>query len=635
MRFLKLNIVLLLILPLTGYAQISNDSLNFLTSNFNDRVINSNLQKQLNTTNLNSSISYFHNSSNYFLGISEHYLSTVIKSGTKNIRDEQNLSLLGEYLISQKLKIGLLTQNNIYSDNRKIALNEATLFTSSVFTKYSPLKNLKIIPFGGYSINKQVGEDDRGFLYGAEAVLQKTKYNNFQIESVLKLHNEDISPRKNTLRFLGIRIANKFEDMFSNNISANFSEVRKDFYFSADSLLQKSFNITHNIQSRIERNYLIEDKLRYASKESNFSLGLAGRIYWRDIDRNTRYILTDYINPSSFDSGIQEFKLNFSGNLGYKVKRFNSILKFEYSEREEQHSAKKIEGANNIFYEDRQALELKKNNQSSLATVSAALAYKFSRKDNLALSILQRKLIYDTPSAENFDDRDELLTIFRIYYSRFFNPTFNFFINLEGSINHIVYIFAERSSNNNIRRVLKLTSGGTYKTGYLSSTNSAEVSANYTVFDFEDLIPNVKSFAFRQFVVRDSTNLKLIRNISVGLNAYIKLSEQGDFNWTDFSSKPQRFLAEYFAIPKFILFRNKLIISLGMRFFSLTSYKYNSNNIKYKDSNYRSIGPLVEFSYNLGLKLNINFNGWYEFINTETNVKKEVANMNLKLNWNI
>ena len=123
------------------------------------------------------------------------------------------------------------------------------------------------------------------------------------------------------------------------------------------------------------------------------------------------------------------------------------------------------------------------------------------------------------------------------------------FVNLEGNLNKIVYVFKERSANNNTRRVLKFSSGGDIRLSYLTSRNVAEVSANYTVFEFEDLNPNLNSFSFRQLVLSDSTQIKLFRTTSFNFLGYIKLSEQGDFNWQGFANKPVRDLEEYYAEP--------------------------------------------------------------------------------------
>jgi hypothetical protein len=409
--------------------------------------------------------------------------------------------------------------------------------------------------------------------------------------------------------------------------------MRKDFYFDADSLVNEEYNVEQNIQSRIETRYFFEDKLTFNPVRSNLAFLVNGRLAWRDIDRNTRYVPTDNITVSTFDTKITEFRLDLNGTTSYTEGIFRGLLDLIYSEREEKHNAKYIEGASDIIYNERQEQEARKNNTSRLAILTATGSFDLSESDNLTFSLFHRKLKYDTPSDENYDDRDELLSILRLYYVKGITPFFKLFFNLEGSFNKTVYIFSERSSNNNTRRVIKFSGGGDYKIGILRTLNEAIVSANYTVYDFEDINPNLSSFSFRQLYIKDSTQVQLGKNISIDLEAYVKLSEQGDFNWTDFSGKPFRYLEEIFLEPKLVYRFNKVKLASGVRFFSLKTYKYDQNNVKTLDTKYTSTAPLAEITYIVDSYLMLRCTGWLEYINNESDQKRELTNLFINLNW--
>lgn len=571
---------------------------------------------------------------NLFIGLSEQFLSTVIRSTAKNIKDEQYLSLIAEYKLNPIISAGFLLNSNNYIDDRKLELNQSSVFNSSFYAKLYPLQSLFLTAHGGLSKNKQVGITDEGYIYGAAANLTKLKLEEFLINSTLKFQNEDILPRKNTNRYFDIDLKNNFENKLFNAIGAQYSEVRKDFYFDADSTISETYDIEKNIQSRTESRYYIEDRVTFTPTTSGFALVVGGKLGWRDIDRNTRYIPTENITTSTFDTKITEFRLDLNSTASYRVGMFNGLLRLLYSEREEKHVAKYIDGASEIIYERRQEIEAQKNNKSQLTTFTATGSFALSEKDNFTFSIFHRKLKYDTPSDQNYDDRDELLTILRLYYLRTLTPFFNLFFNLEGSINKMVYIYAERSSNNNVYRVLKFSSGGEYKTKLLTSKNEAIVSANYTVYDFEDINPNFRSFSFRQLAFKDSTSFRMGRNVSLDFSGYAKFSEQGDFNWTDFAGKPFRILEEIFLQPKLVYNYNGLKFGAGIRFFSLITFRFDDDNIKFLDTKYTSIGPLSEISYLASEYLRVRCYGWYEFINNEANKKREMANLFIQLNWN-
>jgi hypothetical protein len=464
--------------------------------------------------------------------------------------------------------------------------------------------------------------------------LDRYSLSEFQVSSTIKIQNEDIAPRKNSHQLASIVVNNNIDNNLTNLVTARYSNSRKDFYFDADSATASSFSISKNIQSRIENKYFIEERIFNSRFTSDVFFDLTARVSARDINRETKFKNLNNLGISSYDSKIKEFRLDFAGTTEYRTNTFFGKFRIDYSERDENHSAKDLNGINPILFGQRSELEKKKNNTSQYTTISTYGNFFLTQKDNITFSLLHRKLVYDTPSAENFDDRDEILSIGRISYLRSINHLFNFFVNLEGSYNHIVYIFAERSSNNNIRRIIKLNSGGEFKSTNVYSTNTFEVSANYTSYDFEDINPNSKSFSFRQFSAKDSTSINLIGNLYSDFNGYVKLSEQGDFNWNDFSNNPDRYLAEYYLEPILNIRKNNLKFGMGVRYYSLQTFSYSENGIKFLTDEYTSIGPITNFQL-VTKNININFYGWYEFINNQKNVKRELANLSLSVNWKL
>jgi hypothetical protein len=333
-----------------------------------------------------------------------------------------------------------------------------------------------------------------------------------------------------------------------------------------------------------------------------------------------------------FDTKINELRIELESLVSYESRIFKGYLRGIYSERDEKNVAKNFEGSNPFFFEERSRIESQKNNNAVRGSLSFAGVLDFSAVDKLQFSLLQNKLKYDTPSDENFDDRDEILSIARIRYSRMLTPFFEAFINTEGTYSHIVYLFSERSSNNNVNRILKFAAGGNYFGKNISSSNTFEVTANYTVYDFEDLNPNFKSFSFRQFTATDSSVIKIFRNFSFGLYGFVKLSEQGDFRWTSFSAKPTRFLEEIYAEPKFTVDIHGVKTSLGIRYFSLNTFNFRGLG-KFRDSEYLSKGPLMEIFMLVKEVLYLRIYGWYEFITINNNIKQEQANVIMQVNW--
>jgi len=616
-------------------AQIPGDSLSFVKSRYSKSYLYSSFEKQLKTYNLHEQFSYGKQLENLFLGVNQTFVSTIIKSTENSIRDNAFFSFLGEYNITEKFAVGAHSNYNVYADDKQLAINNSSIFNASAYAKYYPAKRISFTPFFGFSRNEQIGIVDTGPLYGAEALLNEYSFNEFKLHSELKFQHEDIDPRKNTIYNVKFNIDKTFENSFRNQLLGVYSEQRKDFYFNTDSLTMSEFDITKNIQSRTEERYSIVDRLQIATLFTNVSLNIEGSLNWRTIDRDTRYVSLSNINSSSFDTQIEEFRINLNSYLNYTTENINTIFRLNISERDEKHRAKDIEGSNDNIFEDRDEQEKRKNNTSKHATLSAEGYFKLSLKDRISLSLFHRKLTYDTPSELNNDDRDELLSMFSFQYTRKLTPFFDLYGIVQGSINKTVYIFKERSANNNVLRVLKFIAGGDIRLKYLSSKNSAEVSANYTVYDYEDLNPNLKSFSFRQLALRDSTTIRLFRKTYFTFLGYLKFSEQGDFQWDGFANNPFRYLDERYAEPTLeYRFRN-LSFAFGFRYFALFTYLFEEDGTKYIQSIYSSTAPLSIIKYSFSNSINISIKGWYEFISNESNQKNELVNLFMRVNWNI
>jgi hypothetical protein len=629
---LKKIFLLIILSYVFAEAQTHQDSISFFIIPEKQNILQTRFEKQLSTYYLNSGVDFTGLSGKVYYGLHENYHSTFIKSTLdKNIRDEHSFLLNTGYHLDSAVDLRLSVSNIILSDDRKIEINQASVSNAIFLTRLTPYNRISFSPFAGYSNNRQKLENDYGAVYGMGGMLDRLTFTDLTVSSEFLFRNEDISPRKNYNRFFNLNALNAFSSNFENNLNFRYGESRKDFYYDADSVTSARFNIRNNIQSRTESNYLLQNYLFYSRFLDIFILDVTGRVNWRTIDRNTRYKLFE-TGSTIFDTDINELRMEVESGISYFSEIHRTSLKFMLNQRDEKHLVKANPEIPSPLYEIRSDQEKRKNNTSVRVAVTLNSDINISRKDKISLSLLQNKLRYDTPSPDNFDDRDEILSIGRVRYSRFLNPFFEFFTSLEGTYSHIVYIFSEQSSNNSVNRILKLNSGGVYRGKNFSSTNSFEVSANYTIYDFEDINPNYRSFSFRQFTASDSSVVRLGKGFGLFFGGYIKLSEQGDLKWKSFSTRPNRYLEELYAEPKLLYNTKIMAFAAGMRFFSLKTFRYVSN-VKNINSKYASNGPVAEVQLFLNNSLRTRFFGWYEFIRLEDTMKRDQVNMNLDVEW--
>ena len=615
------------------FAQLSADSTSFFfpLNKVNRLQISSN--KHLNTLNFRGNIFYKKQVGKVNFAVDGGYSSAYFFATQKSFRSSHLINTYADYSLFDWLAPGFYLKRSYYNDDQRLAISSAEVNQGMLYTKFK-LKNIfNVISFGGISNNIQAGLNDTGPIYGVEGNIYQLGMEDLNINGRFHYSNEDISPRKNSLRNVSFILQTLGNKVFRNYLSAGYDESRKDFYTSIDSALSSTFNVTNNIESRTETNYSIEDKFRvFLSKKSFFDI--TGNIRKKIVDRAKRYILPSLATTSSFDPTVNRLSINIAGSFSHREENLQLTVNGGFNSREETFTVKNIEGANDIFYSLRQDQESKKDNVSKLEFVTGTFKYNLSSKNILVFSLYQRKLKYDTPSEENFDDRDELLTMLRIRFTRKFNPFFTMHFNLEGSQNHLVYIFAERSSNNNIKRILKFNGEGVYRGKYVTSTNSAEVSANYTVYDFEDITQNYQSFAFRQFIAKDSSSIRISPLFTFTTFAYTKISEQGEFSWKSFSEKPFQYRSEIYAEPSLFMTIKLFNIGVGLRYYELKNYNYSLLQLT-PVSDYSSLGPSLKIVTPFSKYIQLSFYGWYEFVNLDNAKSKKQTNFNLSFYWNL
>lgn len=602
---------------------ISTSSLNRLFSDFD---------KLLNTYYLNSGFDIYGSSSGFEYIVNQNFRSTLIISNENSIRDEEYFFALGKYRIRNGWKQGVLIRSNILSDSRKLGINKSVINQAILLSDLQPIQWFEIVPYGGYSNNLQVDEDDTGPIYGFQGKIADLDLTDFNLNSTFKFENEDISPRKNTIRYLDLLVTNPFTPDVTNFLNAKYSRYRKDFYLFADSITALEYDIINNLESRTETIFLIQDKLNYNNLFDLFEMELSGRLLFRTIDRELRYKSMSIQSASIFDTEVEELGILLESSFYYRTEAADVGMELSYFERDEKYITKRYPGIDESFYQQRSQLEGRKNNNSYRAIVSLLGNFYFSDVDKLSWSLFQSKLKYDTPSQLNDDDRDELLTIARLRYSTYVNPFLQVFANLEGTISHLVYLYASQSANNNVNRVLRLSAGADYKGARFSSSNNFEVSANYTVYDFEDLTSNLRSISFRQFIATDSTQYFITKNFSFIITPYIRLTDQGELDWNNFAESPQRYLQEVFADPRFGISSNFSFFALGLRYFSLNTFRY-VEGIRILNSEFLSVGPLFEMLIKTQM-LFLKLDTWYEFISDYGNIDRGRLNFLLTMNWN-
>ena len=144
----------------------------------------------------------------------------------------------------------------------------------------------------------------------------------------------------------------------------------------------------------------------------------------------------------------------------------------------------------------------------------------------------------------------ELLITLSGRESHRWNEYFDISVTAEVTLNHIVYLLAVRSANNNWNRIFRLAPELTYTPSpTMRMVNTFEVLANYTVFDYETLVPTVESYSYRQFAFLDSTSYDMSSHMGLDFLLHVRLYERGELQWEAFTERPQQYFQEVTFSP--------------------------------------------------------------------------------------
>ncbi|HUI09541.1 MAG TPA: hypothetical protein VL221_04385 [Bacteroidota bacterium] len=494
-----------------------------------------------------------------------------------------------------------------YSDNKGTGLNNASSENVLGGVALAPLPWIALTPMAGYRWDDQAGIRDRGMTYMAEATVPTIDADGYLLSGSARFRQDNLAPRSLLGDFAHFSAEKVFSSYARDSMDVGVNRNRHEFYDPADS----------SIESRTEQIFTFADRLDYEVDPAVRSTFFVS-IYGRGLDKDLRN--WDAVAPpgGTFNTHIDEFLLDSWAQTGYRSAdgRASAWIRLSYSERSEVHSAKEPGGASgelDSLWSEANAQEHINDNTARHTQLSGGATIPVSSSDRVELAGSVGILRYDTPSDLNVEDRDELLVALSLSTWHAVSRTLDLGIVLGGSIDHLVYLLSERSANNNINRVLRLSPRTIFRPAAgITSLNAFEVLANYTVYDFEQQLPSVKSFSYRQFAWMDSTSVDLTHRIGFDFFAYWRIYERGQLEWTQFREVLQNETSELtYAVQCRVTPAAGALFAVGLRYFGQTNYAY-TQGVRQVDSFLNSIGPTCAIAWEPGSHSRLTFEGWYQ-----------------------
>jgi hypothetical protein len=501
--------------------------------------------------------------SSRFLRQSDFNFSNVFSSDLLSASDEENkwkdnnnLAMDWFYPISTKLFTRTILTSQIFSDENTRTEFHKNILAQELSVQLHP--KVKFKPALGWTVEEVFGTQDQGWYSQVGLVVSKLDINGYvnttDFNSVIK----GFPGRKNQTHSIYTGWQKQFSNVANDSLwlGYQFSEKR---YYLIGGIDQEQVIINDRF---------INNLLNYrTSSSSRFTLLTSFKN--RDIDQS---------NP---DFNNRRKEILFSNQFDYRIFKgpMSAFFGILFSQ---------IINDNPGIQTDIDALQ---------SALTGRLVYRPTSKDVFRGRISYSKFEYDTPDENNVDDRDEQRYIIDGSYQHFFSPFFSLKLTGNLYLYHQIFINALRSGNNNWNRIYQLALNSNHNVGEsFQHRNQLKIWAYYTVFDFDEILPQTRSFIFRRLAYADTLTFKLTEEMFLNTVFQWESEDNGTFFKQRFAQQINNKLSAYFI--NFSLYHTNIHgfeLYTGIHFFWRNEWNYVRENRKTRE--FRDISPRITLIY--------------------------------------
>lgn len=593
------------------------------TQKSSNLFINS-LDKQFNIYRLTN---YFALSKKIFDGeftLKNDYNGFLIKTNENAIRDIENFNLQYFQPIRENLKIFLSADYSLNSDSKSIGLNQAERMKSDLGFELNNPKYFQLSTAIGIERNKQVTIVNYGPQITISLKNLNLKFSDFNFSGLLFSENSYLNQGKRNSDFIAqAKLLGNFEANNSFELNLNYGRNQRD-YIAFPPTLNDLFE--RRIENRINPMFSIAYNL-FDSLFVQFN----GNVNSYQIRKSYNYLIIT--NPqTAIERTLSEQIFDFTLRFDYRSKSIFPSIGINLFYRNEENILNKKFQIDEQSFNQLALIESQKNNYQSRFNLFSFFQWEIDTKNKFAFSGNIGILRYDTPSEFNDDDRDELNFLFNFAYSHKFSKLLKVRSELEFQANHLVFIKASKSSLNNWNRILRLSLSPEYTSEYFRYVPTFEIISNYVSYDFEFKSTSIQSYAFRQFIYRDTLMINLTRKFFLGGYMIYKYSERGLLFWNDFAMTKETEIFELFLRELFnYRIGRQNTAGIGLRIYNIKQESKAGLNLQNQYTFY-SISPETEIKIFLSNNNVIFLQGWYELKFGDYKLIGETPNLLVTLN---
>lgn len=480
-------------------------------------------------------------------------------------KDENNFKMSWSYPLSDKIQTSTLIDSRIFSDentniefNKHVAAQELSL-------NFHPKISIK--PALGWTVEEIYGRQDQGWYSKLGLEINKLDMGGYLNTTDANSVIRDFPGRKNQEHTFFTGWVRQFSDRSADSVRVGYQYSENRYYLSQGS---------NNLEEVIINARFLNNQLTYQTGDaSRFSIMTEFKN--RQINQS---------NPTLVEANRRK-EIFISNQFSYLF-RLGPV------------------GANwGVLFS--QTINDNPGEQTDIdglqAALTSSLEFRPSKRDVLWSRFSYTKYEYNTPEKVNDDDRDEqrfiIDTSYRHRFSRFFE------LNLKSQVYlyHQIFLSADRSENNNWNRIYQLAAGFDHRLSErIRHNHQIKILANYTVFDFDEILPTIRSYVFRKLIYTDSTSIQLTENLYLNTIYQWEDEDNGTFFKNEYSQQVSKQISTHFLNVS--LQHQKVLgfhLTTGITYYWRDEWTFIPKERKVRE--FRSLSPRIALLYPASNKL--------------------------------
>jgi len=560
------------------------------------------------------------------LTVAEDFNSSLIRLGSEDNKwkDDQKLRMGLLYPISPTLALKFSAQANQFTDKLSGFVSDIRTNSALAGLVAKPLNKVEISSSAGYKYDSRLNKKDRGFTYQLDITTDTLNLNDYQNQFLLSSNSDRYQQRRNNDFLFRYRVKKHFQQDTYDSLTFYWTKKRRDNYdrlgldaFFIESLTEEIRGVSHYLSYGSRDGIRFEVKTVLNSRQTSVS-------------KFSETTLVDERSKKEFDSENQ-------AGIHWRHQRFklNLALAFMTDNQKNQvpDSVKSSRFSRYFYY-------ISPDFESSRFVLSGYSQINFGKNDTLVMRGAVSRFQYDTPE-NNVDDRDEFRMNFQISAIHHFTPSLKMIINSSVNLYHLVYIYKERSANNNWMRIFRLYPQIVYRPNRkFELTQTTEVLANYVDYDYDtgSSLTDIRSYVFRRFAMEHLLNAYFSDMMGISFSYKFEIEENGKLNWdrwteillTNRVNHWVRFNLNYQFKEKWYLSPGIIVFQRKERHQDLFSLQRATSS---QSGDWLSYGPTLRIIYRPHERLNLSFEGVRRVVETPNKPASFIDFINLKLMW--